>query len=139
MVDCERGQADDGLEIARGAFHGLLFAMPLWFAFAVVTVFVLQDGPTSERSSLVLMIAAVAATILMRPYLRALWTRHYPTIRSMFLAQFRQPRPSLSLARQTFALSALTGAYLQFYFLEVNLQIASMRSVTVFVPVSSMT
>jgi len=53
-----------------------------------------------------------------------------------------QVRPVLaphSLFRQSLALSALVGAYLQYYFLEVNLQIASLRSLTVFVPVSSMT
>lgn len=45
----------------------------------------------------------------------------------------------MSLARQTLALSALTGAYLQFYFFEVSLQIASLNSVIVFLPLTSTT
>lgn len=40
------------------------------------------------------------------------------------------------ILRQSLFLSALVGAYLQYYFLEVHLQIASLRSITVFVPVS---
>lgn len=85
------------------------------------------------------MIAAVGATILARPFLRALWMRRYPEFKSALIPLSRRSHPPLSLVRQTFALSALTGAYLQFYFLEVNLQIASLNSVTVFLPLSSMT
>ena len=44
----------------------------------------------------------------------------------------------VSLFRQSLALSALVGAYLQYYFLEVNLQIALMPSLTVFLPVAPM-
>lgn len=139
MVRCEHRQADDGLDIARGALHGLLFAIPLWIVLGIVAILVVQDGSTNESTSLVLMIAAVGATILARPFLRVLWMRRYPEIKSAFVPQFRRTNPPLSLARQTFALSALTGAYLQFYFLDVNLQIASLNSVTVFLPVSSMT
>ena len=57
-------------------------------------------------------------------------------------APSNQARPVVAphaLFRQSLALSALVGAYLQYYFLEVNLQIASMHSLTVFVPVTSMT
>lgn len=41
-----------------------------------------------------------------------------------------------AILRQSLLLSALVGAYLQYYFLDVHLQIASLHSVTVFVPVS---
>ncbi len=43
------------------------------------------------------------------------------------------------LLRRSLTLGALVGAYLQYYFLEVNLQIAALHSLTVFVPVTSMT
>lgn len=138
MVECERGESDHGLDIARGALHGLLIAIPLWGAFAIATIFVAQGGPAGETASLVLMIAAVGTTILTRPFLRTLWMRRYPEIRSRLVAECRRVHSPL-LARQTFALSALTGAYLQFYFLDVSLQIAYLSSVTVFLPVSSMT
>ena len=77
------------------------------------------------------MIAAVATTILARPFLRALWARRCPEIRRRLVVEFRRMHPPLPLARQTFALSALTGTYLLFYFLDVNLQIVSLNSVTV--------
>lgn len=139
MVRCEYRQADDGLDIARGVLHGLQFAIPLWIALGIVAVLVVQDGSINESTSLALMIAAVCATILARPYLRALWMRRYPEFKSALISLSRRTYPPLSLARQTFALGALTAAYLQFYFLEVHLQIASLNSVTVFLPVSSMT
>jgi hypothetical protein len=66
------------------------------------------------------------------------------------LLRYVEPRSTLShearpvvapqvLLRQSLALSALVGAYLQYYFLEINLQIASLHSITVFAPVASMT
>lgn len=51
----------------------------------------------------------------------------------------RRAVASPSLFRQSLALSALAGGYLQYYFIEVNLQIASLHSLTVFLPVTSMT
>ena len=41
-----------------------------------------------------------------------------------------------ALLRQSLSLSGLAGAYLQYYFVEVNLQIASLHSLTVFLPVT---
>ncbi len=139
MVECEHRQADDGLDIVRGALHGLVYAVPLWSVLGIATIFVVQDGPTSEGASLVVMLAAVGVTILTRPFLRSLWMRRFPEIRSALVAEVRRTHPPLSLACQTFALCALAGAYLQFYFLEVNLEIASLKSVTVFLPVNPVT
>lgn len=139
MVRCELIQADDGLGIARGALHGLLFAIPLWSVLGIAAFLGVQGGSTSEGTSLALIIAAVGATITARPFLRALWMRRYPGLESALVPLLRRTHPPQSLARQALALSALTGAYLQFYFIEVSLQIASLSSVTVFLPVSSMT
>ncbi len=139
MVRCEHRQADDGLDIARGALHGLQFAAPLWIALGIAAIYLVQDGSTNESASLALMIAAVGATILARPLLQTVWKRWHPELESALLPLFRRTFPPMSLARQTLALSALTGAYLQFYFIEVGLQIASLNSVTVFLPLTSMT
>jgi len=138
MLWCEHRQADDGLDIARGALLGLLFAIPLWSVLAIAAIHVFRDGSTNEFTSLALMIAAVGATILARPFLRALWTRRRPALESALILLLRRTFPPMSLGRQTLALGALTGAYLQFYFIDVNLQIASLSSVTVFLPVSAM-
>jgi hypothetical protein len=53
------------------------------------------------------------------------------------LRQARRAVVRVTLIRRSVALSALVGAYLQYYFLEVNLQIASLHSLTVFLPVTS--
>jgi len=54
----------------------------------------------------------------------------------------RQELPGVltnALFKRTLALSALVGSYLQYYFWDVNLQIASLNSLTVFLPVASTT
>ena len=55
-----------------------------------------------------------------------------------------KPRPhhaqiAPSLLRQSLALSALAAAYLQYYFLEVHLEISSLSSLTVFLPLTATT
>jgi len=55
------------------------------------------------------------------------------------IPQSRRMHSTPGLMRQTVALSALVGAYLQYYFLEVNLQISALNSVIVFLPASSIT
>jgi len=42
-----------------------------------------------------------------------------------------------SLLKQSLTLSAIVGSYLQYYFVDVNLQIASLHSIVFFVPVTS--
>ena len=63
----------------------------------------------------------------------------YVEPKSALPQQTRRAVAPNSLFRQSLALSALVGAYLQYYFIEINLQIASMNSLTVFLPVTSMT
>ncbi len=62
-----------------------------------------------------------------------------PPIRARPAAARRPVVAPYSIFRQALTLSALVGAYLQYYFLEVELQIAALRPLTVFVPVTSMT
>jgi hypothetical protein len=59
--------------------------------------------------------------------------------KSALSCQTRRVVARATLFRQSVALSALLGAYLQYYFLEINLQIASLHSLTVFLPVTSTT
>lgn len=139
MTQCERRDTDERFDSAQGLINGLLIAIPLWFLLGIVPVLVFQDGSIDESSSLALMIGAVCETILARPYLRALWVKRHLKLKSAPIPLPRRMHPPQSLVRQAVALSALVGAYLQFYFLEVNLQIASLNSVTVFLPVSSTT
>ena len=139
MTHCERSDTNECFDSARGLINGALIAIPLWLFLGIVPVLVFQNGSIDESISLALMIGAVCGTILARPYLRALWMRRHLELKSTPVPLPRRARPPQSLLRQAIALSALVGAYLQFFFLEVYLQIASLNSVIVFLPVSSMT
>jgi hypothetical protein len=166
MVRYECSEAADDFDIGRGLVNGLLVAIPLWiiFGFAVASVF--QYGAVGETTRALLMIAAVCEVLLARPYARTLWARiwrfaefHRSNLSNETggrrinsiedLLRHIEPKPALprhalrvvvpnSLFRQSLALSALVGTYLQYYFIEVNLQIASLNSLTVFLPVTSM-
>ncbi len=64
-------------------------------------------------------------------------SRPQPTLHR---ARIRRAARSWSpVLRQSLALSALVGAYLQYYFLDVNLQIATLNSMIVFLPVGLVT
>lgn len=148
MVPCDRSDAVDGFDTGPALVNALLIAIPLWVILGVVLALVFQHGTMEEAGSAALMIAAVCEAILLRPllrpYLRKLRAgiRRYADFRRMDSrrdAGARRARPAHSLFRQALTLSALVGAYLQYYFLEVALQIASLHSLTVFVPVTSTT
>ena len=139
MTQCERSDTDECFDSVQGLINGALIAIPLWLLLGIVPVLAFQNGSIDESTSLALMIGAVCETILARPYLRALWVRLHLELKSTAIPPPRRVQPPYSLLRQAIALSALVGAYLQFFFLEVYLQIASLNSVIVFLPVSSMT
>ena len=85
--------------------------------------------------SAVLMVVATVELIL----LRHAWRTFQPRIRYRELlvrAGASVTGAHLPLLKQTSLLAGLVGAYLQYYFVDVHLQIASLKSVTVFVPVS---
>lgn len=62
-----------GPSLTRGVVSGLLIGIPLWVLIDVVLVRVFQEGPLSEATSLVFMIAAVCEAILARYALRTYW------------------------------------------------------------------
>jgi hypothetical protein len=146
MVRCERSEAVNGFEIWLGLANGILIAIPLWIILGIALALVFQFGPIEQAGSAALMIAAVCEAILLRPYMRSLWAgirRHsdlrYLEPNSALWVQARAVVAPHPLFRQSLTLSALVGAYLQYYFLEVNLQIASLHPLIVFVPVASVT
>lgn len=119
---------------ARGLVLALLIAIPLWACIGVGIVLLILERPLSEIESAVLMVAATIELIL----LRYSWRSFQPRLRYRELlarAAAVAPGGRVPLFRQTALLAGLAGAYLHFYFWEVHLQIASLNSVTVFVPV----
>jgi hypothetical protein len=114
----------------HGVVLGLLIAIPFWVCIAVAGILLLQDGPITEAESAALMIAAGVEAVL----LRHAWRTYRPKVR------IREPLARAALAawrsptlKQTALLGGLVGAYLQYYFWDVQLQIASLNRVTVFI------
>lgn len=149
------------IALASGLANGLLISIPLWVLIGIVLVTFFMQGPLNETASVVFMIAAVCEAILARHALRAYrgrsedGPRDHPESTARTQASFvnRVLRRGAAAAahgtprrvahgnrprlRQAGAFGALAIAYLQYYFWDVNLQIASLNSVTVFVPVPS--
>ena len=139
----ERNEAGNGPDVWRGLINGLLIAVPLWVVLGIMPALVLQHWHMDEAASAALMIAAVCEAILVRPHARKFWAGirrlAYAELQSSPSNQSRRAVAPGSLLRQSLALSALAGAYLQYYFLDVYLQIASLPSLTLFPPATSMT
>jgi hypothetical protein len=134
-------QVHDEAESNRGGVHGLAlalaFVIPVWVAIGLVLMWAFQTTPITRGESAVLMIAAALEVILLRNILRtsSAAQRAYRWISRHGVAAVLV-RPWHPAVKRSLALSAVSAAYLQYYFADVYLQIASMRSVTVFVPVS---
>ena len=122
-------------DLRQGVVYGLLISIPLWACVGVGIILLVLERPFNQAESAILMVAAIVELIL----LRHAWRTFQPRVRYRELlvragasvTGARQP-----LLKQTSLLAGLVGAYLQYYFLDVHLQIASLNSVTVFVPVS---
>ena len=125
----------------RGRAHGLaqamLVAIPIWVAVWLALVLPQQVGPITQSQLMLLAFAAVTELVLLRYLLRASRTvrtgRAELTGRGVAVVFERRRNPIL---RQSAMLLALTVAYLQYYFLDVVLQIESMSSVVVFLPIA---
>lgn len=83
------------------------------------------------------MIAAVCEFILLRHSLRTSDAKaRYRELLARSGLTVRRTGPRPAIAKQALVLSALVATYLHYYFWDVHLQIASLNSVTVFVPVT---
>ena len=131
MQSAQRRQVDavNGSAEIHGLVLGVLAAM--------VFILVVREAPITTTESVMLMIAAVCEVILLRPSLRKFDAKgRFGELlaRAGLTSQRSSPRPSF--AKQALTLSALVATYLHYYFWDVQLQIASLNSVTVFVPVT---
>jgi hypothetical protein len=115
----------------------LLISIPIWAAIGVAAVLLYLDRPLSEVESAALILAAVAELAL----LRLAWRRHYlhPRRReSAARAVAAQGRAWLPSMRRPALLVGAAAAYLHYYFWDVQLQIAALPSLTVFVPAQAL-
>jgi hypothetical protein len=132
MQSVQRRQEDavSGSAETHGVVLGVLAGM--------VVILVVREAPVTATESVILMIAAVCEVMLLRHSLRNLGAKarwRELLARSGLTARRSGARPSI--AKQALALSALVATYLHYYFWDVHLQIASLNSVTVFVPVTA--
>jgi hypothetical protein len=134
MQSAQRRQED---AVNGSLVLGLLIAIPLWVLAGITGILVFQEAPISATQSAILMIAAVCELILLRYYLRSFDAKaRYRELLARSGLTARRMSPGLLIAKQALALGALVATYLHYYFWEVQLQIASLNSITVFIPVT---
>lgn len=120
--------------LRAGLVSALLLAIPLWAAIGLALVALVAQRPLETAERIALSVAAVAELALLYYAWRALGWRL--GLREA-LAGTSAARPVRgSLVRQSSFLLGVVGAYLHYYFWDVYLQIESLNSVTVFVPVA---
>jgi len=121
-----------GLKVA------LLVSIPVWMAAGLTAILTLQYSPISALECVAFMCLAVAELLLLRDILnpRGAQAQWPAPVQSSILARSGMPWPSM--VKRALALSGISVAYLQYYYLDVQLQIAALHSVTVFVPVNAL-
>src|SRR3990170_3517536 len=107
MQRCSNLQEEpaNGRKFVQGLLIGLAAAIPLWAALGVVGILYFQEGPIRGYQRIALLVAALVEVFL------------------------------LAYVKRTMLLAGLVGAYLHYYFWDVQLQVAFLRRVVVFVPV----
>jgi hypothetical protein len=134
---------ENGGDFVLGVIVALLLAIPFWAGFGIAAILVFQSGPITRGQSIALLLAAVVEIIL----LRYAWRAYRPKIdlRQLFQRYVIAPDPRMARARpaartfrstlkQSGLLAGLVAAYLHYYYWDVQLQIASLNHLTVFVP-----
>jgi len=126
---------DPDFRLIEGLLSGALLSIPLWVCIGIAVAVIVQDGPISALQFVFLLISAAAELVLLRRSWRFGLRRLRPSVHA--------PHPGaaavvarLSRFRPLLLLMGLTGTYLHYYFWDIQLQIASMPSITVFVHAS---
>jgi hypothetical protein len=107
----------------------LLISIPIWAVIGVAFVLAYLRRPLSEVESAALVLAAAAEVIL----LRHAWRRSGGRYRNLFSQILSRSRGVLAPLRRSALLAGAAGAYLHYYYWDVQLQIAALPSLTVFV------
>lgn len=132
-MDPRRPAPQDDIE-ARALVEGVVFAallsIPLWAAIAAVAIALFQESPVTAMQSAAFMIAAAVEAIL----LRFVWRKHDLKARILDLvARVAAPAEWWPVVRRAAFLGGLVAAFLHYYYWDVQLQIAQLNRVTVFI------
>jgi hypothetical protein len=133
---------------ARNPFHNqrfvfglkvaLLVSIPVWIAAGLAAILSVQTAPISLLEAFILLASAGAELLLLRQFLNSADVRDRRAelfrgrVGAILAAPWSEP------VKLSLALGGLSAAYLQYYFWDVQLQIAALHSVTVFVPVNAL-
>jgi hypothetical protein len=125
-------EGERDFELIQGLMSGALLSLPLWVCIGVVITAITQDGPVSGLQVAILFLAAAAELALLRQG----WRFLHPS-RPGAPAPLQSSAATLAVRsaqlKPLLLLLAATGAYLHLHFWDIQLQIAAMPSVTVFV------
>ena len=126
------GRADaEGLR--AGLISALLLAIPIWAGLGLGLVFNVANRRLDMPEGIALAVAAVVELVLLQYAWRTLGWRF--GLRPSFAMAGVGPGRG-SVWRQSSLLFGIVGAYLHYYFWDVYLQIESMKSVVVFLPLT---
>jgi hypothetical protein len=134
-------------EFVLGVAVALMIAIPFWAAVGIAAIFVFQNGPITRGQTTALILAAVIEIVLLRYVWRAYRLKF--DFRDLLRRYLVAPAPPVARAiparrafrstlKQTGLLAGLVAAYLHYYYWDVQLQIASLNHLTVFVPAASL-
>lgn len=116
----------DGL--GQGLLNGLLLAIPLWACIGIGFIRLVLERPLNQVEQTVLVVAAVVELVLLLPSLAKLRPR-------LRYAELRRATAAPGMLKRVSLQSAAAAAYLHYYYWDVQLQIASLNTVTVFISV----
>jgi len=120
----------EGGALVEGVVFAALLSIPLWAAVALAAIGLLQEGPFTALQSAGFMLALAAEAIL----LRYVWRRTGLKARiAAVLARRAFPTDRRQMLRRAAFLAALVATYLHYYYWDVQLQIAQLNHVTVFI------
>ena len=116
--------------LVEGVVFATLLSIPLWAAIAAIAIALFQHGPLTTLQSASFAIAAAVEALLLRHVSRrrALKARIGEVLSRRWL-----PADRRAFLKQTALLGTLVAAYLHYYFWDVQLQIAQLPRVTVFI------
>lgn len=116
--------------LVEGVVFAALLSIPLWAAIAAIAIALFQDEPVTTPQSTGFAFAAAAEALL----LRYVWRRHALKARvAAVIARTAFPVDRRRVLKQAALLGSLVAAYLHYYFWDVQLQIAQLSHVTVFI------
>jgi hypothetical protein len=130
-------------EFVLGVAVALMIAIPFWAGVGIAAIFIFQNGPITRGQSTALILGAVIEIMLLRYVWRAyrlkfdfrdLLTRYWVAPAPPVAQSLPARRAFRSTLKQSGLLAGLVAAYLHYYYWDVQVQIASLNHLTVFVP-----